>query len=259
MTSIPDTVAAAFPDPPEGVALAEIDFARIPRHVAVIMDGNGRWAKRRGLPRIAGHKAGVAAVREAIVAANDLGIEVLTIYSFSSENWTRPVDEVTGLMSLFAEVLEREIEGLHRENVRLKVLGRLEELPRRTRETFERGIERTAANSGMTLAIAVNYGSRNEIVDAVRSIARDVEAGVIDPASVDETLIGSRLYTAGLPDPDLLIRTSGELRLSNFLLWQIAYSELWVTEKFWPEFDRYDLLSAVAEYQRRDRRFGGAK
>lgn len=258
MAPIPAQVAQSFSKPPEGLDIGALEFDRIPAHIAVIMDGNGRWAKRRGLPRIAGHKAGVTAVRELIVAANDLGVRFLTIYSFSTENWNRPKDEVSGLMSLFAEVLGREIDALHEKGVRVKLLGRVEALPAKTRDTFLRGVEKTADNQGMTLAIAVNYGSRTEMVDAARLVAQDVRDGVIAVDDIDEDVFAGRLYTAGMPDPELVIRTSGEMRLSNFLLWQVAYSEFWITEKFWPDFTRYDLAQAILDYQTRERRFGGA-
>lgn len=238
--------------------LARFDPARTPRHVAVIMDGNGRWAAKRGLPRVAGHKAGVKAVREVIAASVELGIEVLTIYSFSSENWRRPADEVGALMDLFVEVLEREVVQLEDLGVRVRVLGRMDELPPATRAAFERAEARTADRHAMTLCVALNYGARGEITDAARALAREVAAGRLDPAAVDEEAISARLYTHGLPDPDLLVRTSGELRVSNFLLWQIAYAEIWVTSTLWPDFRRIDLLRAVVDYQHRTRRFGGA-
>ncbi len=228
-----------------------------PGHIAVIMDGNGRWAARRGLPRLAGHQAGAKAVREVIAAAIELGIAYLTIYSFSAENWTRPRDEVAGLMSLFVEVLEQELRTLQDLGVRVVVIGRREGLPPRTAQAFERAERDTADNKRLTYVVALNYGGRQEIVDAVRAIAADAAAGRLDPASIDEDTVRSRLYAPDLPDPDLLIRTSGELRVSNFLLWQIAYSELWVTSTLWPDFDRHHLLKAVVDYQHRRRRFGG--
>jgi undecaprenyl diphosphate synthase len=237
--------------------LAEFDVARTPGHVAIIMDGNGRWAAKRGLPRLAGHSAGAKAVREAIAAAIELEMSYLTIYSFSSENWARPQDEVSGLMTLFVEVLERELGDLERMAVRVRVIGQMEALPKSTREAFERVVDRTAENTGLTLVVALNYGGRVEIVDAARAIACQVASGTLEADSVDEAVFASHLYTADIPDPDLLVRTSGEMRISNFLLWQIAYSELWVTATLWPDFDRYDLLRAAVEYQRRDRRFGG--
>ena len=237
--------------------LAEFDPARTPVHVAVIMDGNGRWAAKRGLPRLAGHSAGAKAVKETIAASIELGLRYLTIYSFSSENWARPDDEVFGLMSLFVDVLERELTNLERMHVRVRVIGRMDALPVATREAFERVEARTAGNDGLTLVVALNYGGRVEITEAARALARDAASGMIDPESIDERAFAERLYTADIPDPDLLIRTSGEFRISNFLLWQIAYSELWVTSTLWPDFNRADLLRAVVDFQKRDRRFGG--
>lgn len=240
-----------------GALLAEFDPARVPSHVAIITDGNRRWAAKRGLPSLAGHSAGAKAVREAIAASIEIGLRYLTIYSFSSENWTRPQDEVSGLMALFIEVLERELTNLQRMNVRVVVIGRMDGLPQSTREAFERVVAKTSDNEGLTLVVALNYGGRAEITEAARSLARDVAKGALDPESIDETAFQARLYTRGIPDPDLLVRTSGEMRLSNFLLWQIAYSELWVTSTLWPDFGRTDLLKAVIEYQKRNRRFGG--
>jgi undecaprenyl diphosphate synthase len=237
--------------------LSEFDPTRTPSHVAIIMDGNGRWAAKRGLPRLAGHSAGAKAVRETIAAAIELGISYLTIYSFSSENWNRPKDEVSGLMSLFVDVLERELTNLERMHVRVLVIGDMAALPAATRDAFGRVVARTAENDGLTLVVALNYGGRAEIVHAARALARDAAAGTLDPDSIDESAVAGRLYTVDLPDPDLLVRTSGELRVSNFLLWQIAYSEIWVTPTLWPDFGRADLLRAVLEFQKRDRRFGG--
>jgi len=237
--------------------LGDFDAERTPRHVAIIMDGNGRWAAKRGLPRLAGHSAGAKAVREVIAAAIELQVEFLTIYSFSSENWNRPQDEVSGLMRLFVEVLERELTNLNRMDVRVAIIGRMDGVPRLTREAFERVVASTRSNTGLTLVVALNYGARVEIVDAARALAQEVAAGTLMPESITEDLIASRLYTADIPDPDLIIRTSGELRLSNFLLWQAAYSELWVTATLWPDFSRVDFLRAVVDYQHRERRFGG--
>ena len=237
--------------------LGEFDPARSPRHVAIIMDGNGRWAAKRGLPRLAGHRAGAKAVREVIAAAIELEIAYLTIYSFSSENWTRPKDEVFGLMKLFVEVLERELENLERMHVRVLVIGELDDVPSETAGAFRRCVERTAGNSGLTLVVALNYGGRAEIVAAAHSLAVDAAEGRIRPEEVDDELFASRLETVDIPDPDLVIRTSGEMRVSNFLLWQIAYSELWVTSVLWPDFGRADLLRAVVDFQKRTRRFGG--
>ncbi len=237
--------------------LAELDLVRVPRHVAIIMDGNGRWASKRGLPRLAGHRAGAKAVREAIAAAIELGIDYLTIYSFSSENWARPSDEVFGLMRLFVEVLERELANLERMHVRVIVIGDLGAVPADTADAFRRCIQRTAQNDGLTLVVALNYGGRAEIVSAAVSLAEDVAAGRIVAADIGEAMFASRLATHGIPDPDLVIRTSGEMRVSNFLLWQIAYSEFWITSVLWPAFNRTDLLRAVVDYQKRSRRYGG--
>jgi undecaprenyl diphosphate synthase len=221
------------------------------------MDGNGRWAAKRGLPRLAGHSAGAKAVREIIASAIELEVSYLTIYSFSSENWNRPDDEVSGLMRLFVEVLERELTNLDRMRVRVAVIGRMEGLPTATREAFERVTASTADNPGLTLVVALNYGARDEITSAVRSLAAAVADGSFAVDDITEEAVSARLYTADIPDPDLLIRTSGEMRLSNFLLWQIAYSELWVTATLWPDFSRVDFLRAVVDFQHRDRRFGG--
>ncbi len=239
--------------------LARFDAASVPVHVAIIMDGNGRWAARRGLPRLAGHRAGAKAVREAIATSLELGVRYLTIYSFSSENWSRPADEVTGLMNLFVEVLERELSNLQQQKVRVIVSGRKDALPAATAKAFEACEEATRDNDRMTLVVALNYGGRVEIVDAVRSIAAEVEAGTLTSADIDESTIASHLYTPDVPDPELVIRTSGEMRVSNFLLWQIAYAEFWITETLWPDFDRVTLLEAIVDFQGRERRFGGTK
>ncbi len=231
---------------------------RVPGHVAVIMDGNGRWAKKRGLPRLAGHKAGAAAVRELIGTAIELDVRYLTIYSFSSENWNRSPEEVSGLMDLFVEVLHKELASLQERHVRVVVIGRMDALPPKTRAAFEDCIVQTAENDGLTLVVALNYGGRTELCDAARSIAQDVAAGLLEAAEVDESAIAARLYTTGIPDPDLVIRTSGEMRVSNFLLWQIAYAEFYVTETLWPDFGKDDLLDAVVDFGSRERRFGGA-
>lgn len=245
-----------FPNPPQGLDPAALDEARIPAHVAVIMDGNGRWAKKRALNRLKGHKAGIEAVRETIRCASDCGVRYLTIYSFSTENWKRPEDEVAGLMELFAKTMLAEVDGLHEEHVRVNTIGDLTALPAETREAFEEAWEKTRNNTGMTLNVAVNYGSRDEILAAVGQIAAEAaEAGTAPQLS--EELFASKLYTAGMPDPELLIRSSGEMRISNFLLWQIAYSEIYVTSVLWPDFNRYDFLRALLAYQARNRRFGG--
>jgi undecaprenyl diphosphate synthase len=226
---------------------------RLPVHVAIIMDGNGRWAGARRLPRVEGHRAGTRAVREVIETTARLGIPVLTLYAFSVENWKRPAAEVATLMALLKRYLRLEIRALAENNIRFQVIGRIDELPDDVQRELAAGIERTSTNTGTTLNIALNYGGRAEIIDAVRR-ALDQK---LDPALLDEQQFSSLLYTAGQPDPDLLIRTSGELRVSNFLLWQIAYSELYVTETLWPDFGRTHLFEALLDYQRRERRFGG--
>lgn len=240
-----------------GALLARLDRARVPAHVAIIMDGNGRWAARRGLPRALGHRAGAKAIEEAIGSAIECGVRYLTIYSFSTENWRRPQDEVSALMGLFVEVIERKMADLMEQSVRVRVIGGLDDMPAKTAQAFRDAMERTAANDVLDLVVALNYGARGEIVEAARAVARECAAGELDPDDIDEAMLASHLYTAGIPDPDLLIRTSGEWRLSNFLLWQIAYSELYVTDTLWPDFGRDDLLEAVVDYQGRERRFGG--
>lgn len=234
-----------------------LDIARLPQHVAIIMDGNGRWAKKQGKPRLFGHKAGAKAIRETLLEAQALGIKYLTVYGFSSENWSRPIAEVTGLMKLFVETLLRELDGLNENNVRLTVMGDLSQLPQATHDAFLKGIASTAHNTGLTFNVAINYGSRQDIVKAVRSLAAESAQGVLDPDDINEALIGQHLSSAGLPDPDLVIRTSGERRLSNFLLWECAYAEFYVTQTLWPDFDREELVKALLDYQNRKRRFGG--
>ncbi len=228
----------------------------IPRHIAVIMDGNGRWAKDRGLPRLEGHRAGAESVREVMEACIELGVEYLTLYAFSSENWSRPETEVTALMGLLDRFLDEKAKDLDRQNVRLIVIGQLERLPTKTRALIERIKARTANHTTMTLVLALSYGGREEIVAAARSLAEDAVAGKISVADIDAELFASRLQTAGIPDPDLLIRTSGEMRVSNFLLWQISYAEMVIVKKFWPDFRQGDLFESVHEYKRRNRRFG---
>jgi len=237
--------------------LARLDTDRVPSHVAIIMDGNGRWAAKRGLPRAAGHRAGAKAIEEAIASAIECGVRYLTLYSFSTENWSRPRDEVSALMGLFVEVLSAKMPDLMAQRVRVRVIGRLDEMPARTAAAFRRAMRKTAGNDGLDLVIALNYGGRAELADAARSIAVDIAAGTLVPGDVDEDAVAARLYTADLPDPELLIRTSGEMRISNFLLWQIAYSEIIVTDTLWPDFGRDDLLEAIVDYQGRERRFGG--
>lgn len=236
---------------------ARFDPARTPAHVAVIMDGNGRWAAKRGLPRVAGHRAGAKAIEEAIAAAIETNVRYLTIYSFSTENWRRSSDEVSALMGLFVEVLRAKLADLQEQDVRVRVIGRLDEMPPATAQAFRDTMEATRDNATLDLVVALNYGGRGELADAARAIAREAAAGTLDPESVGEDEVGARLYTAGIPDPDLLIRTSGERRLSNFLLWQVAYSEILVTDTLWPDFDRDEFLEAIIDYQARERRFGG--
>jgi undecaprenyl diphosphate synthase len=241
-------------------AAALLDSIRqqpLPRHVAVIMDGNGRWAGLRGLPRVAGHREGVRTARQTVRTAGRLGIEFLTLYAFSSENWTRPAAEVSFLMRLLESSVDEELPGLIENNVRLRALGELDSLADGVRRSVERAVLATQENTGLTLQIALNYGGRRELVRAVRRLAARVARGELAPEAIDEAGIGAALDTAGVPDPDLLIRTSGEYRLSNFLLWQVAYTELVVLPTLWPDFAPQDLYGAVAEYQRRSRRFGG--
>jgi undecaprenyl diphosphate synthase len=233
------------------------EFPEIPRHIAIIMDGNGRWAKERGLPRRDGHRAGAESVREAIDGCKELGVEYLTLYAFSSENWNRPADEVTALMDLLDRFLDEKDKDLDKQNVRLLTIGQLDRLPEKTRLKLERIRERTCDHRSMTLVLALSYGAREEIVQAAKTLAADAAAGRIDPSAIDAAAFEDRLQTAGIPDPDLLIRTSGEMRISNFLLWQISYAEIVILQKNWPDFRKGDLQAAVAEYQRRHRRFGG--
>jgi undecaprenyl diphosphate synthase len=228
----------------------------IPRHVAVIMDGNGRWARRRGLPRVAGHRAGIKAVRDAVRGCGQLGIDYLTLYTFSIENWKRPSREVSALMRFLRDTLKNETLELDENNVRLRVIGRTDDLPEAVRKEISKAIDTLDKNTGLTLVLALSYAGRSELVDAARSIAREVERGRVGADDIDADLLSSHLYTKDMPDPDLLIRTSGEMRVSNFLLWQIAYSELWITSVLWPDFRRKHLYSAVTDYQERERRFG---
>ena len=225
-----------------------------PAHVAIIMDGNGRWAEQRGLPRVAGHQAGMKPVRTTIEACSDLGVETLTLYAFSLENWKRPRTEVEMLWRLLRTYLRGELADMMTKQVRLTAMGRLDDLPMAVREELERSLEMTANNRGLRVNLAINYGARAELVDAVKKLLEDSRHENIE---IDEAAISARLYTSGLPDPDLLIRTSGEMRVSNFFLWQISYAELYVTDTLWPDFGREDLLRAIADYQKRDRRFGG--
>jgi len=236
---------------------AELDANKLPQHVAVIMDGNGRWAQRRHLPRIAGHRAGVQSARTVIESCARLNIPALTLYAFSMENWRRPKAEIDFLMRLLREYLRKELPVIHRNNIRLLVIGRSDQLPEAVRTDVDRAMDQTAKNSGMQLAVALNYGGRAELVDAFNRILDRVRNNGLANARVDEDMISQHLYTAGLPDPDLLIRTSGEMRVSNFLLWQIAYAEIYVTETLWPDFTRAQLLEALLDFQKRERRYGG--
>lgn len=237
---------------------SHLDLARLPRHIAIIMDGNGRWANRRHLPRFVGHRSGVQTVRGVVETAARIGLPFLTLYAFSAENWKkRPATEVEFLMQLLRQYLKQEVPRLNRNNVRLTYIGRIWELPGNVQERLKWAEEETAGNTGMVLTLALNYGARTEIVDAFRSIIDAARSnGGIDHLHIDEELVGRHLY-GSLPDPDLVIRTSGELRVSNFLLWQIAYAEIYVTSKLWPDFEGADLLHAISDYQRRERRYGG--
>jgi len=228
----------------------------IPRHVAIIMDGNGRWAERRGLDRNQGHRAGIEAVRAAVRAAHELGVRFLTLYAFSTENWSRPKGEVDALMGLLEHYLDAEIEELHRNGIRLRAIGRLERLPDAARAKLDDAVRRTADNTAMTVLFALSYGGRAEIADAARRLAREAEQGKLDADSIDEKTFASYLYEPEVPDPDLLIRTGGDSRISNFLLWQIAYAEIHVTEVLWPDFRKTDLVEAISEFQQRERRYG---
>ena len=234
----------------------QLDADSLPRHIAIIMDGNGRWAKRRHLPRVAGHRAGVRPVRETIEACSRLGIDALTVYAFSVENWKRPRSEVETLWQLLRHYLDQELPALRQNNVRFQVIGRIAALPERVQRDLDYAIVETSTNTGLQLNVALNYGGRAELVDAVNAILAQAGKGE-GKAEVTEETISSHLYTATTPDPDLLIRTSGEMRVSNFLLWQIAYAEIWVTEKLWPDFQTVDLLEAVLDFQKRERRYGG--
>jgi len=233
-----------------------IDKDRLPRHVAIIMDGNGRWATQRGLTRIAGHRRGKDSVREIVEAARRLGIPYLSLYAFSTENWQRPRDEVSALMRFLRHYIAAEMKRMMKTGIRLLAIGNLRKLPRQVQVDLRNAIEDTKHNTGMTVILAVSYGGREELTDAMRAIARRVRKEEISPEDIDESLVASHLSTAGIPDPDLLIRTSGEMRISNFLLWQIAYTEIYVTDTLWPDFREREFHDAVAHFQRRERRFG---
>ena len=241
------------------IAAAGLDPERLPRHVAIIMDGNGRWARQRGMPRVEGHLRGVQSVRGTVEECCRLGLGQLTLYCLSSENWKRPQHELDFLMTLLHKYLLDERAEIMGQNIRFTVIGRRAGLPDNVLAEIDENIRISSQNTGMTLALAINYGARTEIVDAVRAIAERVRRGELDPAAIDEDTIGGALYTAGMPDPDLLVRTAGEMRVSNYLLWQISYAELWVTEKCWPDFDRDTLHQALRDFGRRERRFGGLK
>jgi undecaprenyl diphosphate synthase len=249
--------ANAQPAASEQELLASIDRSRLPRHVAIIMDGNGRWARGRHLPRVAGHRAGRDSARAIIGACDDLGIENLSLYTFSAENWRRSRTEVRALMHLIETTLRRELPELHKRGARVQGIGRREELPASLQAELDRVWETTRDNPGLGLYLCINYGGRTEIVDAARSLAREAAAGRLDPETIDEAMFAQHLYRPEMPDPDLLIRSAGEMRLSNFLLWESAYTELWITPVLWPDFGRPELYQAVLDYQRRERKFGG--
>jgi len=233
-----------------------LDDTALPAHVAIIMDGNGRWAKRRLMPRTLGHRAGMSALKRVVKLCDEINIPILTVYAFSTENWKRPASEVNYLMGLLVEYLHKELQELHENNVRINILGDYSVLNQECQNEIRRALQITRNNTGLSFNIALNYGSRCEILDAVKKLVIKVNNGEITPDSISEKVFSDLLYTANLPDPDLLIRTAGEMRLSNFLLWQLAYTEIWVTDCLWPDFDRKDFLRALVDYQRRDRRFG---
>ena len=234
-----------------------IDFERLPNHIAIIMDGNGRWAQKRGLPRVVGHRNGVESLRDIVKVCNEIKIPVLTVYAFSTENWKRPKEEVDALMNLLVEYVYKEIDELDKNKVQIRAIGRIHKLPEECQKAVAFARDRTAENDGLVFNLALNYGGRSELVDTARVIAKKIACGQLLPEDVDEQLISSHLYTAGLPEPDLLIRPSGDYRISNFLLWQLAYTEFWFSDVMWPDFRRVDLLQAIYDYQNRERRFGG--
>ena len=245
------------PDTLKRLAEAGLDPARLPAHVAVIMDGNGRWARQRELPRVQGHAQGVHSVRATVEECCRLGIRQLTLYCLSSENWKRPQKELDFLMALLEQYLIEERREILEQNIRFAVIGRRAELPPAVLREIDENVRLSRDNTGMVLCLAINYGARTELIDAVRSLAEKARRGELAPGDIDEDAISSALYTSGMPDPDLLIRTAGEMRVSNFLLWQISYAELWVTERCWPDFDTQTLRQALSDYARRERRFGG--
>lgn len=243
----------------ENIVLENIDLDKIPRHIAIIMDGNGRWAKLRGMPRAMGHRAGVEALREIVKTCNALEVEYLTVYAFSTENWKRPQSEIGILMSLLKEYVRKELGELHANNVRIKVLGNIRQLPEDVQDAVLAACHKTKDNTGLKFNLALNYGGRSELIHAVRSIVEDVQNGRLKAEEINEDIFEDYLYTEGCPDPDLVIRTSGEMRLSNFLLWQAAYSEIVVVNECWPDFNEKSLIEAVRIFQNRERRFGGIK
>ena len=228
----------------------------VPKHIAIIMDGNGRWARGKTLPRIAGHREGVNSVREITRVCGEIGVQYLTLYTFSIENWKRPAAEVSALMTLLLRTINKEVKGLHKNNVKFNIIGDLEKLPVSTKNSLQKGADLTAKNTGLNLSLALNYGSRQEIIEAVQKIVIKVKNGSLNSDEINENIFSNYLYTKGIPDPDLMIRTSGESRLSNFLLWQSAYTEIYMTDTFWPEFREKELMKAVKDYQSRERRFG---
>ncbi|MEO8591065.1 MAG: isoprenyl transferase [Flavobacteriales bacterium] len=244
------------PSKPTEDLRSHIDAERVPAHVAIIMDGNGRWAKQHGEHRIVGHANGVRSVREALTAATDIGVKYLTLYAFSTENWNRPQAEVDALMDLLVKTVVNELNELHENEVRLNAIGDLDSLPAECRKTLKEGIARTAGNTRITLTLALSYSARWELTNMARALATAAKAGDLDPTTIDEQLVADHLSTRGIPDPELLIRTSGEQRISNFLLWQIAYAELWFTPVLWPDFRKEHLFQAVLDFQNRERRFG---
>ncbi|MEA3500367.1 MAG: isoprenyl transferase [Candidatus Marinimicrobia bacterium] len=228
----------------------------LPKHIAIIMDGNGRWASKKNLPRIAGHREGINSVREIVRLSGEIGIEYLTLYTFSKENWQRPKSEVNALMSLLSSTIKKEINELDRNNVRLQIIGNISEIPKKTREDLLKGVEKTKSNTGLTLVLALSYGSREEILNTVKQIAKEVEMGKYSSKNICEKTIINKLYTKNIPDPDLIIRTSGEFRVSNFLLWQSAYSEYYITSVYWPAFRKEEYFKAIDNYLNRERRYG---
>lgn len=239
--------------------IKEIDPDKLPRHIAIIMDGNGRWALRHGMPRSYGHRAGVESLKDIVRFCSDLKVKILTVYAFSTENWKRPPEEVSILMDLLVEYFEREIDELHRNKVKVCPIGKMQNLPPAVMRSLRMAEERTRDNDGLILNVAFNYGGRQELVDAVKAIVEDVTSGRLSTTDINEDTIAQHLYTAGQPDPDLLIRPAGDLRISNFLLWQLAYTEFWISPIMWPDFRRADLMQAILDYQQRERRFGGLK